>query len=187
MTRGADNRGCVAGPPGTMAGRIRRFAAVVAAALLSLGLAATAAGTESWSLMSGEVRVRCRLTVGGSFDAVTSAISGTLREEGAGGRGYAGPVRVRLDLLDTGIGLRNIHLREKYLEVERGEAFREAVLTAVELGEPFPPGARGHKTRFAGLLSLHGVERRVEGEAATHAPGGAPAGGGRVPAEPGGL
>ncbi len=168
MTRGADNRGCVAGRPGTMAGgpltagRIRRFAAV---AFLSLGLAAMAAGAESWSLTAGEVRVRCRLTVGGSFDAVTSAISGTLREEGAGGRGYAGPVRVRLDVLDTGIGLRNIHLREKYLEVERGEAFREAVLTAVELGEPFPPGARGHKTRFAGLLSLHGVERRVEGEA----------------------
>ena len=70
-----------------------------------------------------------------------------------------------LDSLDTGISLRNTHLRETYLEVGRGEEFREAVLTAVELAEPFPPGARDHETGFAGLLSLHGTQRRVEGEA----------------------
>ena len=74
MTRGAEGCACVAGRPGTMAGgpltagRIRRFAAVAAAALFSLGLAATAAGAESCSLTSGEVRVRCRLTVGGIGD-----------------------------------------------------------------------------------------------------------------------
>ena len=137
----------------------RRFAA------LALVLAAAAAAGESWTVASGEVRVRCRLTVGGSFDAVTPEISGSLLLDDAGGPGISGQLRVRLDSLDTGMELRNAHLRETYLEVGRGEEFREAVLTAVELGEPFPPGARDHETGFAGLLSLHGMERRVEGEA----------------------
>lgn len=143
----------------------RRFAAIAAVALASFAIEAAAARPESWSLTSGEVRVRCRLTVGGSFDAITSEISGALRLEGAAVREVSGRVRVRLDALDTGIGLRNTHLRETYLEVDRGEEFREAVLTGVELAEPFPPGARAHETGFAGLLSLHGVERRVEGDA----------------------
>ena len=130
-----------------------------------LALAVTATAGESWTIASGEVRVRCRLTVGGSFDAVTSQISGALRLENAGAAGVVGKVRVRLDSLDTGMELRNAHLRETYLEVDRGEEFREAVLTAVELAEPFPSGVRGHETGFEGLLSLHGAERRVEGEA----------------------
>lgn len=140
----------------------RRFAAL---ALASLALAAAPAAGESWTLTSGEVRVRCRLTVGGSFDAVTSQISGALRLEDAGGLAVPGAVRVRLDSLDTGIGLRNSHLRDSYLEVHRGEAFREAVLTGVELAQPFPPGARDHETGFRGLLSLHGMDRLVEGDA----------------------
>lgn len=143
---------------------MRRFAAIAASALLSLGLAAAAAG-ESWTLTSGEVRVRCRLTVGGSFEAVTSAISGALRLEEAGTSGYAGRIRVQLDSLDTGIRLRNTHLHESYLEVDRGEEFREAALSGVELAEPFPSAARDHETEFAGLLALHGVARRVGGEA----------------------
>ncbi len=140
----------------------RRFAAL---ALASLALAAAAAAGESWTLASGEVRVRCRLTVGGSFEAVTSRISGALRLDDAGALGVSGQVRVRLDSLDTGIELRNRHLRETYLEVGRGEQFREAVLTAVELAEPLSPGLRTHETGFRGLLSLHGTERQVEGEA----------------------
>ena len=140
----------------------RRLAAIT---LASLALAVTGAAEESWTLTSGEVRVRCRLTVGGSFDAVTSQISGALRLDEAGARRYAGEIRVSLDSLDTGISLRNTHLRETYLEVGRGEEFREAVLTAVELAEPFPPGVRDHETGFAGSLSLHGTRRRVEGEA----------------------
>lgn len=140
----------------------RHFAAL---ALAALGLAATAAAGESWTLTSGEVRVRCRLTGGGSFDVVTSQVSGALRLEGVGTPELPGRVRVRLDSLDTGIELRNRHLRETYLEVDRGEAFREAVLTTLELAEPFPAGARELDTGFRGLLSLHGIERQVEGEA----------------------
>lgn len=142
-----------------------RFAAVAAIALGSFAPGAKAAAGESWTFTSGEVRVRCRLTVGGSFDAVTSAISGELRPEEENARRIAGRVRVGLDELDTGIALRNSHLRERYLEVGRGESFREAVLSALELGEPLTRGVRDRETGFAGVLSLHGEERRVEGEA----------------------
>ena len=135
-----------------------RFAAA------ALAVAAAAAAGEPWTVGSGEVRVQCRLTVGGSFDAITSQVSGELWLEEAVAPGTRGEIRVRLDSLDTGISLRNRHLRETYLEVHRGEAFREAVLTALELAEPFPLGARNHETGFAGLLSLHGVERRVKGD-----------------------
>ena len=117
-----------------------------------------------WNLTSGNVRVRCRLTVGGSFDAATSAISGRLRQTGSDAS-YAGTLRVDLVPLDTGIELRNNHLRETYLEVGRGERFRHAALTGIELAVPLPPDSARHKTPFSGTLLLHGVERAIAGEA----------------------
>lgn len=131
---------------------------------LELAAARPASAEQSWNLTSGNVRVRCRLTVGGSFDAATSAISGTLRQTGPEAS-YAGTLRVDLVPLDTGIELRNNHLRETYLEVARGERFRHAALTGIELAVPLPPDATRHKTPFSGTLSLHGVERAIAGKA----------------------
>ncbi len=133
-------------------------------ATLDLAAAWPASAEQSWNLTSGNVRVRCRLTVGGSFDAATSAISGTLRQTGPEAS-YAGTLRVDLVPLDTGIELRNNHLRETYLEVARGERFRHAALTGIELAVPLPPDAARHKTPFSGTLSLHGVERAIAGKA----------------------
>ena len=138
---------------------------VLALALLSLTGARSAAGAESWSATSGDVQVRCRLTVGGSFDAVTTALSGTLARAAPDGADYAGVLRVDLATLDSGIGLRNSHLRDNYLEVERGPEFREAVLSSIVLDDPLPAGAGRHETTFSGTLSLHGVQRPIEGEA----------------------
>ena len=140
------------------------LAATLLPATLDLAAAPPASDEKSWNLTSGNVKVRCRLTVGGSFDAATSAISGTLRQTGPEAS-YAGTLRVDLVPLDTGIELRNHHLRETYLEVARGERFRHAALTGIELGVPLPPDAARHKTPFSGTLSLHGVERAIEGEA----------------------
>ena len=140
------------------------LAATLLPAALDLAAARPASAEESWTLSSGNVRVRCRLTVGGSFDAVTSAISGALRQTGPGAS-YAGTLRVDLVPLDTGIELRNNHLRETYLEVARGERFRHADLTGIELAVPLPPDAARHKTSFSGTLSLHGVEKDIAGKA----------------------
>ena len=140
------------------------LAATLLAATLDLVAARPASAGKFWDLTSGNVRVRCRLTVGGSFDAVTSAISGTLRQTGPDAS-YTGTLRVDLLPLDTGIELRNNHLRETYLEVARGERFRHAALTDVDLAVPLPSDAARHKTPFSGTLSLHGVERAIAGEA----------------------
>lgn len=144
-------------------------ACVLSAALVlvcpGLAGAQAAAGAESWSVAGGAVRVRCRMTVGGSFDAVTSAVSGSLRRETPDAGSYGGELRVDLATLDTGIGLRNEHLRSTYLELDRGPEFRDAVLSGIVLDEPRPAGAERHETRFSGTLTLHGVQRTVEGEA----------------------
>lgn len=142
---------------------VMRLALVVAA--LGVAGAQTTEASESWSLASGSVQVRCRLTVGGSFDAVTSTLAGTLRRATADAASYAGELRVDLTALDTGIGLRNEHLRSSYLEVERGPDFRHAVLSGIVLDGPAPAGEGRHETRFSGMLSLHGVLRAIEGEA----------------------
>ena len=143
-------------------------ACVLSAALVlvcpGLAGAQAAAGAEAWSVAGGEVRVRCRMTVGGSFDAVTSAISGTLRGEALDPR-YTGELRVDLATLDTGIGLRNEHLRNRYLELGRGPEFLHAVLSGIVLAATPPASDRRHETRFSGTLTLHGVQRAVEGEA----------------------
>ena len=137
----------------------------VAAALATLALTgAQSAAAESWSIASGDVEVRCRLTVGGSFNIVTSAVSGTLQRAAADGADYSGELRVDLATLDSGIELRNSHLRDTYLELERGPAFQDAALSNIVLDDPLPAGADRHDTAFTATLSLHGVDRPIEGE-----------------------
>lgn len=147
-----------------------RYLLCTAIVLGAHGLAGAqgAQGADSWNVASGDVRVRCRLTVGGSFEAVTSTISGTLRSDAADAASYAGALRVDLATLDSGIGLRNSHLRGNYLEVERGPDFRHAVLSDIRLDDPLPASGGRHETRFAANLSLHGVQRPVEGNAELH-------------------
>ena len=134
---------------------MRAFFLSAALVLVCPGLAGAqaAADAESWSVAGGEVRVRCRMTVGGSFDAVTSAISGTLRGEPLDPR-YTGELRVDLATLDTGIELRNEHLRNSYLELGRGPEFLHAVLSGIVLAATPPASNRRHETRFSGTLTL---------------------------------
>ena len=127
--------------------------------------AQTFPGAGSWTVAAGDVQVRCRLTVGGSFDAATSSLSGVLRPSASDAAAFSGELRVDLATLDTGIDLRNRHLRDDYLEVERGPDFRQAVLSGIVLGEPPPAGGGRSRTRFSGFLALHGVRRAIEGEA----------------------
>ncbi|MYN66152.1 MAG: YceI family protein [Acidobacteria bacterium] len=134
------------------------------AACPGVGGAQPAPETEFWNIAAGDVRVRCRMTIGGSFDAVTSALSGTLRGEPLDPR-YTGELRVDLAALDTGIALRNEHLRNSYLELGRGPEFLHAVLSGIVLAATPLAYDRRHKTRFSGTLTLHGVQRVVEGEA----------------------
>ena len=71
---------------------------------------------------------------------------------------------VDLSRLDTGITLRNAHLRDKYLELDRGGDFATAVLSDVRLDNVDSATFQG-ETPFRGTLRLHGTRKPVTGQA----------------------
>jgi polyisoprenoid-binding protein YceI len=73
-----------------------------------------------------------------------------------------GSLAVDLRTLDSGIGLRNEHLREKYLEVNKGTGFDTATLSAIDLTGLSLAAPEG-KGSFTGLLTVHGVAKTVSG------------------------
>jgi len=144
---------------------LRRMAPALAAlALLSLALDGAAADAPSYRVLRGDVRVVCPLTVGGVFETKTTSISGTVGVADGAPAALSGELSVDLSTLDTGIELRNTHLREKYLEVGRGAEFASAILSGVRLDKAGASTFRG-QTPFAGTLLLHGVRRPVAGQA----------------------
>lgn len=76
------------------------------------------------------------------------------------GKKASGTCTVKLESLDTGINLRNRHMKEKYLEVQ---TFPQAsfFLDALEL--PQALGQNQEAFRFKGKLNLHGVEKEITG------------------------
>ena len=131
--------------------------------LIRVALAAAAAGTpNTWHVGGASVRVTCPMTIGGSFDAKTTALSGSLLAVGADSTAFEGVVAVDLRTLDTGIDLRNDHLRESYLEVDKGSGFETAILTKIAVHGLNLDGPGGSGS-FTGLLTLHGVTRGVAG------------------------
>jgi polyisoprenoid-binding protein YceI len=81
------------------------------------------------------------------------------------GSSAQGRVSFDLQTLDTGIGLRNRHMKEEYLETTR---FPQATLTLTRVDVQDlagQPAFSGRRVPFEGLLELHGVSRPVSGEA----------------------
>ena len=130
--------------------------------VLALAGATTAVAANAWRVGQGDVHVICPMTVGGSFDAKTTALSGSVTPSASGSPKLDGSLAVDLRTLDTGIGLRNEHLRENYLEVDKGPGFDTATLSEIDL-KGFSPDAPEGKGSFAGLLTLHGVTKTVTG------------------------
>ncbi len=140
----------------------RRFARLTCLLVLTASPALAAEGS-SWRIARGEVRVACPMTVGGSFEAKTAAIEGTLTLNGPGAA-LGGQISVDLKTLDTGIGLRNEHLQGTYLEVGKGPGFDHAVLAEIRLGSGDPHGIQG-KTPFSGVFAVHGMKQAISGQA----------------------
>lgn len=122
---------------------------VIALLALSSGTIAAA----DWRVDRGDVRIVCPLTVGGSFEARTPSIQGSL------GDGFS----VDLRTLDSGVGLRNDHLRNKYLEVGKGDGFDKAVLSDIRLPNIDLDSFQG-RTTFTGTLQLHGTRKMIAGQ-----------------------
>ena len=139
-------------------------------ALLALAVAAAlpvpgrAADMPAYRVVRGEVRVLCPITVGGSFEAVTTSLSGTVAVAALRPAVLRGDLTVDLSSVDTGIALRNAHLRDKYLEVGKGGAFATALLSDVRLDKVEASTFHG-QTPFTGILLLHGTRHAVSGQA----------------------
>jgi polyisoprenoid-binding protein YceI len=150
--------------------RLLALAGALAVALATESMASSSAGAQStaWRITSGELAVLCPLTVGGSFEARTSSVSGQLSVDPAQPSRLTGEIAVDLKTLDSGISLRNTHMRENYLEVGKGEGFDRAVLSEIVVkGDAATvTGA----TTFTATLLVHGTRKPVSGQARiTHA------------------
>jgi polyisoprenoid-binding protein YceI len=148
-----------------------RAAVAIAFGLLSVtpGESPGAEG-PSWRLGGADVRIVVPVRPGGAFEAKTTSLSGTLTLRASRPVLLEGEISIDLASIDTGIALRNQHLREKYLEISRGRGFDRAVLSEIRLDEADAEGFQG-KTGFAGKLLLHGVSREVTGTADIRRPG----------------
>jgi hypothetical protein len=122
------------------------------------------AGAPAWQITRADVRVVCPLTVGGSFEARATSMAGTLALTSPRPLALAGDVSVDLRTLDTGISMRNGHMRDNYLEVGKGAGFDTAVLSDIRLPDGDAATLSG-RTRFSGTLLLHGTRRAVAGDA----------------------
>jgi polyisoprenoid-binding protein YceI len=126
------------------------------AGLVMMG-AVVAAG-DTLQVKSGEVSVTCPLTVGGSFEAKTDVVKGEVTVAGPA-QPLSGALQVDLQSLETGIGLRDRHMKNNYLEVEKGAEYAAARLEDIRVDS-----LQG-KTTFRGILTLHGARKEVTGTA----------------------
>jgi len=120
-------------------------------------LPSRAGADDAFKIVAAEVAVVCPLTIGGDFEAKTTAMSGDVTPVTGGT--VKGTLAVDLMKLETGIGLRDRHLRNNYLEVQKGPDFAVAKLVNLKLERL--PG----KGTLRGLLTLHGQQREVSGVA----------------------
>jgi polyisoprenoid-binding protein YceI len=122
--------------------RIAGRSALALAGLVIMG-SVVAAG-DTLQVKSGEVSVICPLTVGGSFEAKTDVVKGEVTVAGPA-QPLNGALHVDLQSLETGIGLRDRHMKNNYLEVEKGTEYAAA--------------------RLEDMLTLHGARKEVTGSA----------------------
>ncbi len=113
-------------------------------------------------LVLAEARVRS-----GSVSFLAKGNPGFMKIEGKGPEGMRGVLDGQrgkfifpLKNLETGIDLRDEHMKEKYLEVEK---FPDAVLELLNAENLTGPGSDSSGS-FRGRLTLHGVTKEVSGE-----------------------
>jgi len=146
---------------------ILRAAAARALAVAAVATALGAAGytrAAALEIRDPRVTVICPLTVGAAFKAKTTALTGEIALEGDALGDLAGTLSVDLTTLDTGIDLRNHHMQEKYLEVGKGDGFKDARLSAIKIDAP----KLDAELKFHADLTVHGETKPVTGTCKIH-------------------
>jgi polyisoprenoid-binding protein YceI len=113
----------------------------------------------SYRVTSAEVVIICPLTVGGSFEVRTKEVGGQIAAAPGQPGSVVGALHVDLQTLETGIGIRDRHMRENYLEVQKGPAFAVATLEDIRLER------LDGKSSLKATLLLHGERKEVSGMA----------------------
>lgn len=104
----------------------------------------------------GAIKIR------GKLSEEKPVLKGTLRLDGSA---LSGTATVLLDSFDTGIELRNKHMKEKYLETQKWKT-AELTLTKMTLPDAcLQKECEPSKVPFEGTLALHGVNKPVSGVA----------------------
>lgn len=86
------------------------------------------------------------------------AIDGNTDEVSASDDGTTIKVVVALGKLDSGVALRNDHMRNKYLEVAK---FPSATLTVARSALKFPADGSSTSGDAAGVMNIHGKDKNV--------------------------
>ena len=134
-----------------------RRAIITVLALLALSAAATAA---TWTVSEGSEVVFTSRAPMESFDGKTRQVSGHIS---CPADDLSGPIELRIEVdlasLDTGIGMRNTHMRERHLETDE---FPLAVFTGTSIVATSAPALAAGQTvslTVRGTFDLHGVSR----------------------------
>src|SRR5882672_9538672 len=112
--------------------------------------AAVASLVWSWSATSAVAQDRLHVADGdvGPAPQQAGAIGGALL--------------VKLDTLETGIGLRDHHMRDNYLEVGKGAGYDVATIENIQVDKTDGKGT------FKATLLLHGQKRQMAGTSIVH-------------------
>jgi polyisoprenoid-binding protein YceI len=133
--------------------------AVVLGVVGVVGVAGSSRAADAYKVSGAEVVVVCPLTVGGSFEARTKSVSGEVTASAADPGSVTGALKVDLQTLETGIAVRDRHMRDNYLEVEKGPDFAVATFDKIRVEK------LAGKSTFKGTLLLHGQRQEVSGVA----------------------
>jgi len=95
-----------------------------------------------------------------SIDGTTNDVTGTIAADIANPSASTVQIEVNLATLDTGIALRNHHMRDRYIEVGK---YPQAKFKSVSVSSPAGAVAANQPVEFtiAGDFTMHGVTKRV--------------------------
>jgi polyisoprenoid-binding protein YceI len=79
------------------------------------------------------------------------------------GSSVSGRFEIPLDQIDTGIDMRNQHMKEKYLEIAKYPKAELEMPSLTLPSSPYKEGFTSKRQPSKGMLTLHGVKKPVEG------------------------